>query len=77
MREVCNVCPMCHTLSSVKITDEEEKGLEQFVKGEKHLQDALPNTSAPVREFLHTGLCSKCQLDIFGNTDERIERKRG
>ena len=63
---------MCNTISSVSLTDAEAVGLEKFAQGEL-LQVALPDTSAPVRKFLHTGYCKECQQMLFSNTDDRIK----
>ena len=37
------------------------------------IQEAMPDTSVEDREFLISGICPKCQEDIFGVNDDDFE----
>lgn len=37
------------------------------------IQNAMPNASVEDREFLISGICPKCQEDIFGVDDDDLE----
>ena len=37
------------------------------------IQEAMPDTSVEDREFLISGICPKCQEDIFGVDDDDFE----
>lgn len=39
----------------------------------KLIQVAMPDTSVEDREFLISGICPKCQEDIFGVDDDDLE----
>jgi uncharacterized protein YbaR (Trm112 family) len=54
------VCPMCKKESIVLLTYKQYHEYVKFVKGDLHIQDALPEMSADDRELLLTGICKEC-----------------
>lgn len=55
-------CPVCGNCTTVKITAE---GLFRWNQGDL-VQRAFPELSASEREVLVTGMCRKCQENVFG-----------
>lgn len=56
------VCPFCGTVTLVDVPAE---GFFQMEDGAL-VQDAFPTLSAEKRELLISGMCPKCQQEIFG-----------
>lgn len=54
------VCPMCKKESIVLLTYTQYHEYVKFVKGDLHIQHALPELSADDRELLMTGICKEC-----------------
>lgn len=61
------VCPACHTEHDVKVKLDE---FQEYVQGKKNIQVAMPSLSAEEREYLISGLCSKCWDEMFPPDDE-------
>lgn len=81
--EIIKTCPFCkmrgvHKRSMVTLFGEEVDGFMKHLTGE-FIQNALPNTSPAVREFVRMtnnlnaeSYCSDHMKELFGKTDERI-----
>ena len=59
-------CPFCRKNHFVKVTP---SSFERWQGGEL-IQNAMPYLSATEREQLISGMCPKCQEDIFGEDEE-------
>jgi hypothetical protein len=59
------VCPLCKKESVVLLTYDQYVQYTRFVKGELHIQHALPKKSVDDRELLMTGICKEC-YDAIG-----------
>lgn len=59
----------CHTCSAPQAVAVEPTDLEKFRQG-GYVQDCFSYLSADEREFLLSGICSKCWQDLFGSEDE-------
>ena len=60
---VARRCPFCCREYSVEVP---EKGFLDWLDNGVLIQKAMPDISAEVRESLMTGMCKKCQDDVFG-----------
>jgi len=59
-------CPFCGHVSVVGVNEE-----DYFAWGSGELaQNCFPYLDASEREILISGLCLKCQNDVFGSDDE-------
>ena len=58
-------CPFCGNESEVVVN---EKDFNAWQNGEL-AQKAFPYLNATQREILISGLCEKCQNDVFGEED--------
>jgi len=56
----CQVCGKNCTLLIDK------QGFEDWLNGEKYIQDALPELTAGERELLISGTCDDCWKEIWG-----------
>ena len=54
-------CPICGRESEVRVKIDEYLAYEEGVLA----QDAFPNLSAEERELIISGICIKCQKNIF------------
>lgn len=61
--DVIVICPFCGAESVVTVNADEYFAWQC---GEL-IQNAMPNLDASTREMLISGMCPKCQEDIFGN----------
>lgn len=59
---ISTVCPFCGHHDAVTVP---ESGYLAWQNGEL-IQNAFPDLSAEEREMLLTGICRKCQAEIFG-----------
>ena len=59
--EIVIECPFCKELHTVNVT---RKGYIAWYNGEL-IQKAMPELSATEREALISGICPKCQTEIF------------
>lgn len=55
-------CPFCGRLSTVVVF---ASSYEEYQAGAT-VQEAFPYLSASDREIIISGICRKCQLDVFG-----------
>lgn len=55
-------CPFCGTISHVVVF---ASSYEEYQAGAT-AQEAFPYLSASDREIIISGICRKCQLDVFG-----------
>jgi len=60
-------CPFCGKRNKLAIS---AKGYKAWTSGAM-VQDAFPELGANEREFLITGMCAKCQDDVFGDNDDK------
>ena len=60
--EVTRRCPWCGTLHTVQVPTE---GYNEWRRGEKTIQRALPDTSPSDRELLISGICQSCWDKMF------------
>lgn len=60
--EVARRCPWCGILHTVKVPTE---GYNEWRRGEKTIQRALPDTSPRDRELLISGICESCWDKMF------------
>ena len=61
-----NYCPFCGATSRVIVFDAD---CNRWIDGEL-VQNCFPYLDASEREILISGLCFKCQDDVFGSDDE-------
>lgn len=59
-------CPLCGATNRVIVFDAD---CDRWIDGEL-VQNAFPYLTADERELLVSGLCFKCQNDVFGSDDE-------
>lgn len=64
-------CPMCGEIHFVKLTDVEYDQYKKYITYGRLIQNALPNISPTVREFLKTGYCPGCQELLFGKSEQK------
>ena len=57
------ICPFCHSNHAVEVNLAQ---FEAWQNGEL-IQKAMPNLTSTEREQLISGICSKCQVEIFGD----------
>lgn len=67
MVNVTTTCPVCNKEFVFEMTEVQFQELE---KGEKHIQDILPDFKAEDREMFISGYCPKCWDDIFADDEE-------
>lgn len=67
MNKIIKRCPFCNTDSYIKLNNDQERRYWDYCNGVGHIQTQLPEFNACEREFLKTGMCLKCQEEIFGN----------
>lgn len=67
MVNVSVTCPICKERFIFQMTEQQYKELE---KGEKHIQDILPNFSPEDREMFISGFCPKCWDQIFADEED-------
>ena len=60
--EVTRRCPWCGILHTVQVPTE---GYNEWRRGEKTIQRALPDTSPRDRELLISGICDSCWDKMF------------
>lgn len=63
------MCLHCGTQQEVWLTDEEAKGVREFLNG-KAVQKALPEWDASRRELLLTGTHPKCWDEMWAEDEE-------
>ena len=63
------VCPFCGCLTVLNVS---KIGFDKWKNGEL-VQKAFPTMSATDREILISGICSECQIGVFGLDDEEEE----
>lgn len=63
MINIYKICPICGENLSVVVSD--EQGFE-YLYTDKLVQEIFPDESATFREILISGICPKCQKEIFG-----------
>lgn len=62
-------CVFCGKVHSVDVMEYEFRLWREGTL----IQEAMPDTSVEDREFLISGICPKCQEDIFGVDDDDLE----
>ena len=62
-------CVFCGKVHSVEVMEYEFRLWREGAL----IQEAMPDTSVEDREFLISGICPKCQKDIFGDNDDDFE----
>ena len=65
MKTLLNIGRRCPFCGAVTIVTVDEDGLNAYNEGAL-VQKAFPDMSATEREVLISGICPKCQDDIFG-----------
>lgn len=77
--EAVRKCPICGKDSMVTLFGTECEQYEKHSIYGKRIQEALPDTEAPVREFLrmtfnpkYEAYCHDCMKDVCGKTSDRI-----
>ena len=73
---VYGTCIMCGKESYVELTDEQYNAYQEYLSGRIYIQDALPDVSPAVREFLMSRsghYCNDCQKMLFGDGDDAIK----
>lgn len=73
---VYGTCAMCGKESYVELTDAQYNAYQEYLSGGIHIQDALPDVSSAVREFLMSRsghYCNDCQKMLFGDGDDAIK----
>ena len=69
MIEINRVCPFCGCSTVLNVS---KIGFDKWTNGEL-VQKAFPTMSATDREILISGICSECQIGVFGLDDEEEE----
>lgn len=72
MITVLTYCPLCEQFHEINVPAE---GFHSWQRGEKTLQEALPDVNANVRQMLVDGICPDCWNKIFERQNEEIFRK--
>lgn len=57
-------CPKCDYSHNTLLTNKEYK---RWVANNEKIQDIFPKANKVYREFLISGLCMKCQKEVFEN----------
>ena len=66
----------CGRTESLELSDEEYNKYREWRRGERYIQE-IGTLNAVEREFVKTGLCRKCQKEIFNNDkSERLKVER-
>jgi hypothetical protein len=60
-------CRTCKTEFEIKAY---EKDMNDWNKGKKHIQNAMPYLNANTRELLISGICGTCFDKLYGSDDE-------
>ncbi len=69
---ILKYCPRCKQFHAINVPAE---GFHSWQRGEKTLQEALPDVNANVRQMLVDGICPDCWNKIFERQNEEIFRK--
>lgn len=67
MIDIGKPCCFCSNRTVVTV---DRRDYERYMKGGVCVQDAFPYLDASVREVLITGMCRKCQDDVFGGEED-------
>ena len=64
---------ICGAVECIDLTDAEREQFDEWRRGERYIQ-SIESLNACEREFLKTGMCRKCQSEIFLNgKTERVK----
>ena len=55
-------CIKCHEITTIMLTPDQHK---EYMKGEKNIQEIVPNLEPDIRELLISGMCGTCFDKIF------------
>lgn len=61
MREIIKECPLCGTITIIKVDEEDYKAW----RSGKLIRDAMPDMDVEDRETLISGICASCQDGFF------------
>ncbi len=60
-------CPICETIHTLSVTQEEQLVYALMNHSSESLQDLFPQLNAGEREFIRSGYCGECQKLMFGS----------
>ena len=67
MANLNKCCPFCGEWTDFNFTDEQVKRyFTRYANRQEPVQVVFPELSPEEREFLITGMCRKCQHEVFG-----------
>ena len=62
MKRVQTKCPHCKKITILEMSDQQ---YDDYVLGQKYIQDIFPDWTPGQREMLITGICPDCWNKIF------------
>lgn len=68
-------CPSCADDYGLSLDAEQMEKLYEYEHGHGYIQELFGELNAVEREFIKTGLCPKCQADIFGNGKTKLVKR--
>lgn len=68
-------CPSCADDYGLSLDEEQMEKLYEYEHGHGYLQELFRELNAVEREFVKTGLCPKCQAEIFGNGKSKLVKR--
>ena len=68
-------CPSCGDDYGLPLDEEQMKKLNEYEHGHGYIQEMFKELNAVEREFIKTGLCPKCQAEVFGNGESKLIRR--
>ena len=67
MEKVIKRCDICGKDHYISMSNEQYYKFYQYNRGEALIQELFPELNKVEREFIKSGMCSKCQAEMFGN----------
>ena len=68
-------CLSCAEDYGLTLDEEQMEKLYEYEHGHGYIQELFGELNAVEREFIKTGLCPKCQAEIFGNGESKLIRR--
>lgn len=68
-------CPSCADDYGLPLDEEQMAKLYEYEHGRGYIQEMFNELNAVEREFIKTGLCPKCQTNIFNNGETKLIKR--
>lgn len=68
-------CPSCSEDYALPLSGKQMEKLNEYEHGHGYIQEMFKELNAVEREFIKTGLCPKCQANIFGNGKTKLIKR--